>query len=77
MSSLANEGMTILFSTHDPESASVIADSLILMRKGHILKQGGLDQTFTTKLLSETYNTGLKVVDENGQKVVLLNLDGK
>ncbi len=73
MRSLADDGLTILFTTHDPESASVIADHLILMRAGRILQQGPLDQTFTAELLSQTYGTPLEVLPVGGQQVVLLN----
>lgn len=72
--SLADEGLTILFTSHDPESASVIADNLILMRAGRILRQGGLEETFTSELLSQTYGTPLSVTQVDGQKVVLLNV---
>jgi iron complex transport system ATP-binding protein len=74
LASLSQEGITVLFTTHDPESASLVASSVILMREGRILKQGALDKTFTSRLLSETYGTPLKVIDQNGQKIVLLNL---
>ena len=72
---LADQGITILFTTHDPESASAVADHLILIRQGQVLKQGALSETFTAELLSETYGTPLGVKHLDGQKVVLLNLD--
>ncbi len=75
--SLADEGLTILFTTHDPESASIIADHLILMRAGRILRQGPLDETFTADLLSQTYGTPLEVVQMGGQKVVLLDVQAR
>ncbi len=74
LASLSQGGITILFTTHDPESASLVASSVILMKEGRILKQGALEKTFTSHLLSETYGTPLKVIDQDGQKIVLLNL---
>jgi len=72
---LSTQGITILFTTHDPETASVVADNLILMKDGQVLKQGSLNEVFTATNLSKTYNTTLGVTKLQGQNIVLLNLD--
>ncbi len=72
---LARQGITILFTTHDPESASAVSDKLILMMDGKVLRQGTLAETFTAEYLSIIYRTKLGVSKMDGQKVVLLNLD--
>ena len=66
--------MTILFSTHDPESASLIADYVLMMNGGKILYQGAPKKVFTTETLSETYGTSLRVSQVDGQNVILLNM---
>lgn len=70
---LTQEGMTIIFSTHDPESASLIADYVLMMNGGKILYQGTPDSVFTAEALSETYGTSLRVSQVDGQNVILLN----
>jgi len=74
MRALANRNLTVIYTTHDPESAAAIADALLLMRGGRVLHYGALEDIFTTKNLSETYQTDLNVTEIEGQKLVLLNL---
>ena len=67
---LRKNGSTILFTTHDPEAASLIADNLVLMRSGQVLYTGSMDETFTGPKLSQTYGTQIDVVHYNGLKIV-------
>ena len=67
---LRENGSTILFTTHDPEAASLIADNLVLMRGGHVLFAGGMDETFTGENLSATYGTPIEVIPFNGLKII-------
>ena len=75
MRALANKNLTVLYTTHDPESAAAIADTLILMRSGRVLHHGALDGIFNAENLSETYQTKLNVREVEGNKLVLLNLE--
>jgi iron complex transport system ATP-binding protein len=63
-------GTTVIFTTHDPEAAALIADYLVLMRSGHVLFTGGIDETFTTEKLSQTYGTSVQVIHLEGLRVV-------
>ncbi len=74
MRALADQQMTVVYTTHDPESASAIADNVILMREGRVLRHGPLGDIFNAANLSETYGTLLDVAEVDGQKVILLNL---
>ncbi len=74
MRALANRKITVIYTTHDPESAAVIADNVILMRGGRVLKHGRLEEVFNAANLSATYGTELDVGRVNGQNVILLNL---
>jgi len=67
---LRQDGSTILFTTHDPEAASLVADNLVLMRDGQVLHTGGMDDTFTSAKLSETYGTEIEVIHIDGLHVV-------
>ncbi len=70
LNQLRQKGSTILFTTHDPEAASLVADNLVLMRQGRVLHVGDLDTTFTSPKLSETYGTEIEVIPVNGLRVV-------
>lgn len=71
---LADQQITILFTTHDPDSASAISDNIVLMRDGSILREGPLQQVFTTENLCLAYATPLRVIQADGHQVILLNM---
>jgi iron complex transport system ATP-binding protein len=64
------KGTTIIFTTHDPESAALIADYLVLMRSGQVIFNGEIDETFTSEKLSQTYGTPVKVLQLDGIRIV-------
>lgn len=70
---LAGEGVTILFTTHEPDVAASVADQIVLMRAGQILTTGGLADVFNSQRLSECYQTPVEVVEVGGHKVILWN----
>lgn len=67
---LRQQGTTIIFTTHDPEAAALIADHLVLMRSGQVLNTGGMESTFTSDKLSQTYGTSVEVVRYDGVWIV-------
>jgi iron complex transport system ATP-binding protein len=68
---LVSHGVTVLFTTHEPEVASGLATHLVLMRGGQVLQVGPLNQTFTTEGLSVTYGVPVEVAQVRGRQVVL------
>ncbi len=68
---LSVNGVTCLFTTHEPDVAAAAADHLVLMRSGEILQMGALTDVFTSQNLSETYHTPVEVIEVSGRKVVL------
>jgi len=72
LSALAGQGVTVVFTTHEPDVAIAIARYLVLMRAGHALDSGPLAQTLTAEKLSATYNVPVRVVEVDGRPVVLL-----
>ncbi len=72
---LAHQGTTVLFTTHDPESAAMIADQVILLRQGRILRWGPLAEVFTTENLSRTYGIPLRVIRVGAHQVVIMDMD--
>ncbi len=77
LGSLAAQGTAILFTTHDPDTALAVADTCILMRAGHILHQGSVDDVLTTEKLTQTYETPLHVLSVDGTRVVLLDFPSR
>jgi len=71
LKSLAESGVTILFTTHDPDAASLISDYLILMNHGNILDYGALEEVFTSEKLTQTYHIPVKVMRVDGHWVAL------
>jgi iron complex transport system ATP-binding protein len=70
---LAERGVTIVFSTHDPEAAVLVARYLVLMRGGQVMDSGPIDAVLTAERLSETYHAPVRVVHVDGRPVVLLD----
>ena len=67
---LRQNGTTVIFTTHDPEAAALIADRLVLMRSGQVLHTGDMESTFTSEKLSETYGTPVEVARYDGSWIV-------
>lgn len=68
---LSAKGVTILFTTHEPDVASALATHLVLMQKGEILKTGTLAEAFTDKDLSQLYELPVNVIEVAGRKVAI------
>jgi iron complex transport system ATP-binding protein len=69
---LADRGTTILFTSHDPETATAIAAHLVLLRDGRSLAEGPVEDVLTTENLRATYGVPVRVVRMEGRPVVLL-----
>ncbi len=70
---LVKNGVTVVFTTHDPQAAIYSADQLILMQKGKVLAAGALDEIMTSEKLTQTYGTRVLVEEVKNRKVVLLS----
>lgn len=69
---LEKQGVTIIFTTHDPEVAISTAGQLVLIRRGQILAGGPIAETLTASQLSQTYGVPVEVSRINDRPVVLL-----
>jgi iron complex transport system ATP-binding protein len=67
----AREGVTVIFTTHDPNLAATIADYVILMRRGALLAAGTLETTLTAENLTATYGIPVRVTRVDGQLFVV------
>jgi len=72
MRRLAARGVSVLFTSHDPDAAASVAEHIVLMREGRALAAGTSGETFTAELLRDTYGVPLRVVHFEGRPVVLL-----
>lgn len=63
----AQAGITVIFTTHDPNLAAAIADYVILMRQGALLAAGTLETTLTAENLTATYGIPVRVMRADGQ----------
>jgi len=70
---LAGQGVTIIFTTHEPEVAVAAARYLVLMRAGQVLDSGPLTQLLTAEKLSATYGVPIRVARLEDRPVVLLS----
>jgi iron complex transport system ATP-binding protein len=68
---LQARGVTILFTTHEPDVASALATHLVLMRKGEILNTGPTGEVLTGRNLSELYHMPIEVKKLDGKHIVL------
>ncbi len=68
---LSSRGVSVLFTTHDPDAAVSLADHVVLMREGRALAVGPLGQALTSEHLCETYGLPLRVVQIDGRPIVL------
>jgi len=74
---LKADGKTVLFTTHDPNAAAAVADTVILLRKGRLIATGPMEGTLTEDFLSTTYGTPVEVVRSGGRILIPLPMDGK
>lgn len=63
----ARAGITVIFTTHDPNLAVAIADYVILMHQGALLAAGALETTLTAENLTATYGIPVRVMRADGQ----------
>ncbi len=65
---LNQQGMTLLFSTHDPEVALHMATQVVLMHNGHLVCAGDAGSTLTGERLSNLYHLQVQMVEINENK---------
>ncbi|MCK5671803.1 MAG: ABC transporter ATP-binding protein [Spirochaetales bacterium] len=69
--SLKKDGVTILFTSHEPEVAAAISNYMILMGNNNKIEHGNSDKVLTSESLSRIYGVPVKVADYDGKKIVL------
>lgn len=62
--SLADEGLAVLFTTHDPNQALRCADRALLMREGRVMAEGAVGQVIEAEALRTLYGAGVVTVGD-------------
>jgi iron complex transport system ATP-binding protein len=67
---LSASGLTILFTTHDPNIVVELAGRVALLRDGHVVAHGSTREVMNSENLSATYGIDTEVLEVNGRHVV-------
>ena len=68
---LAEAGLGVLFTTHDPNHAMRAATRAFLLRDGTCLAEGPVGEVLTRETLEELYRAPVQIMRENGQVAFL------
>ena len=71
MNTLKEKGVTILFTSHEPEIAASIADVVVLMGEGNLLCSGTVPEVLTSTSLTRVYGIPVKVAEYEGSRILL------
>jgi iron complex transport system ATP-binding protein len=69
--SLADDGVAVVLTTHDPNAAVVVADHVVLLKEGQTVATGPVDRVLNSENLSQTYGLPVEVTSVHGRPVVL------
>ncbi|MEM3565278.1 MAG: ABC transporter ATP-binding protein [Candidatus Bathyarchaeia archaeon] len=71
---MADSGKTVIFSTHDPNEAFLVADKVAIINNGEIVSEGPPAAAMTEELLEKVYGVPVTVQRVN-DKQVLMGID--
>ena len=71
ISDLAHDGISVVFTTHEPEIAFSCAQHIVLMGQEGNVRTGSRDEMLREDLLSSVYDIPVKVIDAGGRKNLL------
>ncbi len=72
MRALALQGVGVLVVLHDLNLAVDFADDVVLLRDGHVLSQGPVDQVLTPENLSACFDVSVEIVTRDDGRPVIL-----
>ncbi len=68
---LAKRGITVIFTEHDPNVVTAIADKVLLLKNGKILKIGSVKKVLTKENIIDCYNVDVEVFKINGLNCII------
>ena len=66
---LAEDGLTVIQSTHQPDQAFLYADKTLVLHEGNVLAYGAPKDTITAELISKIYGVDVEVNSLHDDKV--------
>ncbi|PKL47584.1 MAG: ABC transporter ATP-binding protein [Candidatus Riflebacteria bacterium HGW-Riflebacteria-2] len=66
---LVAEGKTIIFTTHEPDVAAMIATSVVMVKGGRVLHAGPVNEVMTGANLTEVYDTRIEAGEYASRQV--------
>lgn len=70
MKDLREDGMTLLFTTHDANLASEISDHTMMLKGGKLIRMEKTSTALTTENMTDLYDTPLEVREQEGRSLV-------
>ena len=67
---MADSGKTVIFSTHDPNEASLISDNVMIIHNGRTLRTGSPREVINEEVLKKIYGTEVMLTKVNGKPMV-------
>lgn len=67
---LSQDGVAVVFTTHEPEMVLGVAHRALLMRAGRVVASGRAESVLTSEALSETYGVAVRVLTVDGTAVI-------
>jgi iron complex transport system ATP-binding protein len=67
---LSADGLTVLFTTHDPNLVVELADRLVLLRDGQVLAEGPTSETLTAARLTQVYGVPIRIAEVDQRRLV-------
>lgn len=67
---LRRGGTGLLFTTHDPQFAMNLADTVIVLKEGHVMATGSPEETIRSEILAGTYEAPVEVVETQRGRAV-------
>lgn len=68
---LADEGYTILMSSHQPQHVLSYCDNVIALKDGRVLRSGAPAETISKELISDLYGIDVTIEDIKNTKVII------
>ena len=68
---MAETGRAVLFSAHDPNEASLVADRVVILAGGGVAASGTPREVIREEILTRVYGTALGVVELRGRPMVV------
>lgn len=70
LKNLSKQGKTLLFTTHDANLAYELATHVAMLKKGRLLCFGTKEETVSSEMLTNLYDTQMHVIDLGGKTLI-------